>query len=145
MTNKMLENNNEDDDDEKYMKEIIEQQKENSAIPNQSSAKKPDTKKAINSSKHDENIDKSDNEMIGEGEDNQEYEINEEEFNKLSPEEQQKMLMMIQMQQEYAQQHEMEGEGDQMPPEVNQEYLNALQHHMMNQNKMFNYERQKPK
>ena len=81
----------------------------------------------------------------GEGEQEQEFMINEEEFNKLPPEEQQKMLMMLQMQQQYAQQQEAEGEGDQMPHEVNQEYLNALQQQMMNQNAMQVNERQRTK
>ena len=133
----------EDEEDEKYMKEIVDQKnKENSPKKEQKPVVNKEEKEVSSSKK---NEDKFDQEMEEDGEGEIEYNINEEEFNKLSPEEQQKMLMMMQMQQEYAQQHEMEGEGDQDHQEVNQEYLNALHQQMINQNVMPGHERQKSK
>uniref|UniRef100_A0A7S3J5F8 DUF5745 domain-containing protein n=1 Tax=Euplotes harpa TaxID=151035 RepID=A0A7S3J5F8_9SPIT len=73
----------------------------------------------------------------GEG-DNAHDILNSEEFQNLSPEQQQQMIMALQQQ-------EMEGEGEEGAPEVNQEYLNALQQQELAARKMRKYKTKGPK
>jgi len=133
----------EDQDDDEYMDEIIQQQQE-------AQAEREEQQQQLEQDQQDYEEElqqdiaegmQQEHEMEGEGEEGegdeqmQAFEINEEEFNKLSPEEQQQMLMILQQQQQMAQQ-EMEGEGEGDAPDVNQEYLNALQQQIMQQQEM---------
>lgn len=123
-------NHDEDEDeDEKYMKEIIEQQKEAKAEREEQQQQLEDH----DDNKMDENEEEDDGQAI---------EITEEEFKKLPPEEQERMLMLIR-QQQMAQ--EGEGEGDGETPQVDQEYLNALQQQMMQQEQLAQMRRMKAK
>jgi hypothetical protein len=126
-----------EDEDEKYMKEIIQQQ-------NQAQADREEQQQELEQDDHD-GMDEG--EDMPEHEDNddaaQPIEITEEEFKNLPPEEQQRMLMLMQQQQMEAEGEE--GEGEEEVPEVDQEYLNALQLQMMQQEQLAQMQRMKKK
>ncbi|CAI2374413.1 unnamed protein product [Moneuplotes crassus] len=139
----------EEDDDEEYMKDIINQQHEAEA---EREEQHEELKQDMDDEDdhHDQDMDKEEDhqeqeleENEGEGEEEQfPIPIDEEEFNKLSPEQQNEMIMAIQ--QQMAQQ-QMEGEGEDQQEEMDPEYYNALQQQMLQQQQMAAMGMKKPK
>lgn len=114
-----------EDEDEKYMKDILQQQ-------NEEKAKREEKQQEMEQHEEEHHED----EQHEEEHDDQMIEITEEEFQKLPPEEQQRMLMMMQQQQMEGHEGEGEGEGDEHIPEVNDQYMAALQQQMMEQEQL---------
>lgn len=123
-----------EDDDEKYMQEIIEQQQEARAEREEEQRHLEQDAEASKESPGGQDADEQEHPEQDEHDGAMpNLEIDEEQFNQLPPEEQERVLVALQQQQEALGENEQEGEGDEQAPEVTQEYLNMLQQNLLMQ------------